>query len=237
MKYSPVTNNFCGYDFTSIDVDGTYYYPISQLPFDPTGNQGFPVRQKTVARDFKRLQLEDFSVSKFTTSLNSNKVDCVDHESLSKVVKHYARVKDSEFAWVLLEASFNTELKRSNDLLHGKLQQEEYYQSWREDRASGIKDRNAFTDYIQFCGDMGIDVDYAYLTMGVYRLSGLIELYLLWKSAHPLRKDKLNNPFRNTLNSIQLRTVASIESLVARRGNKVQEYNPTVVIQWVEDNL
>ena len=81
LRHQTLTSNFCGYDFVSIRVDDVDYFPVSQLPFDPTGNQGFPVLSENLTRDLKTLLVGDLQVIKFATSLHSKKPD---HKSLIK---------------------------------------------------------------------------------------------------------------------------------------------------------
>ncbi len=218
IRYEPVTSNFCGYDFVSIRVEGTDYFPISQLPFDPTGNQGFPVIQKPVARDFKRLQLEAFSVSKFATSINSNKVDCVSEEALALIVKHYARKKDCEFAWQLLEASFGTQLRLANDAARGVAEEVAYYVELAAMRAAGIKYRRLFTDVCKMQKELGFELNYGYMTILVYRCTELIEKYNAWKVVYTTNAEKKEHPFRGTLNELELKKLADFEMRCAERA-------------------
>jgi hypothetical protein len=116
IRHEPVTYNFCGYNFVSIRVDSVDYFPISKLPFDSSGNQGFPVPQIFATQALRRLQLDGFSVSKFATSLNSDKVDCISEEVLESVVACYAFERDCFFAKQLMRASFGAQLRLAKSI-------------------------------------------------------------------------------------------------------------------------
>ncbi|MGL5077526.1 MAG: hypothetical protein ACRDBG_17100 [Waterburya sp.] len=73
-RYSPITTNFCGYDFVSVRVEDVDLYIVSQLPMDSNGINGFPVRQDNIQRDFKAILGNDFPFVKIPTTLNSKKV-------------------------------------------------------------------------------------------------------------------------------------------------------------------
>jgi hypothetical protein len=119
IRHEPVTSNFCGYDFVSIRVDGVDYFPISRLPFDSAGKQGFPVPQIFAVQALQRLRLEGFQSHKFSTSLESDKVDCISEEVLALVVECYAFERDCFFARQLMRASFGAQLRLADDLARG----------------------------------------------------------------------------------------------------------------------
>ncbi|MGL6343613.1 MAG: hypothetical protein ACRC80_31270 [Waterburya sp.] len=234
--HDTVSTLFADTAFISVRVDGIDYYPVSALPKDPTGECGFPVRQNEATTDLKRLLGKGFQSAKIATSLNPKKVDCLSHETLSQVVMLIARKGNSEFCWRLLEASFNTELKRANDFARGEQEKEEYYQQWLNERSVGIKRRREFTDYIQDCEEKGIDVNYGLMTLNIYRYLGLNDKYDAWYTLFETRSRRAKNPFRCTLNQHELYELSCLEHLVAKVGNKHQ-FTPQDSISWIESNL
>jgi hypothetical protein len=144
--YTPITVPFENTYFTSIRVDKIDYYMLCQLPMDENGISGFSTPQNEIQRDFERIILDDLASSlgmelkdmphfdyklpEFATMMHSQKVVCISHHQLTKVVLHFARKMSCEFCWGLLNASFGAELERINDSKWKCLKREEYYQSW-----------------------------------------------------------------------------------------------------------
>lgn len=195
IRHEPVIANFCGYDFVSIRVDGIDHFPISQLPFDSTGNQGFPVSPNNIQKDFKRLLESNFQSFRFATTLNPKKVDCISEEIFALSVKNFARKKDSEFAWQLLEASFAVQLRLANDVARGQAEEAAYYVELAAMRAAGIKYRRLFTDLVKMQKELGFDLNYGYMTLLVYRSVDLIEKYNAWKVVYTTNAEKKNVSF------------------------------------------
>jgi hypothetical protein len=177
-RIEPIITQFCGQPFVSVRVDNVDYYPISQLPFDPTGLVGFPVPQNHAVQSFKRLLGESFSSHKIATTLNSKKVDCISEETLALSVKQYARKHDSEFAWTLLEASFAVQLKMTNDVGYGVETEVAYYVELAAMRAEGIKYRRLFTDLVKMQKELGFDLNYGYMTLLIHQYLLRIDAFL-----------------------------------------------------------
>jgi hypothetical protein len=216
--YTPITTPFANTEFVSIRVDNIDYYIVSQLPMDVNGISGFPVHQKTAQRDFKRILGKGISVTKFATSLNSGKVVCISHEQLSAVVSHFSFKKDCLFTQALLEASFNTELRRANDYQRGCLEKEEYYQELLAVTDTSYKNRHKYTNYIQKWEKSGIAVNYGYLTIEVYRHTNLLDRYFMWKAENKTPSARKKNRFRGTLNLHEVAEISSYEDMVATIG-------------------
>jgi hypothetical protein len=234
--YTPITTPFANTEFTSIRVDNVDYYIVSQLLMDEKGISGFPIHQKTAQRDFKRILGKENPVTKFATSLHSGKVVCISHDQLDEIVAYFARKKGSDFCWDLMRASFNTELRRANDYKRGCLEKEEFYQTWAAERIAGIKRRRSYTDFIKMCEDSGINVSYAHLTIEVYRYTNLLDKYYAWKREHETQSQRNKNPFRGTLNQIELYEVGCLEDRLARAGTK-HKLSPQDAIKWVVDDM
>ncbi len=219
-----ITSTFMNREFQSIRVDGVDQYPVQTLPIDPTGNIGFPVRQNEVSQDIKRILDKDTQSVKISkhliVSINPKKVVCLSHDGLAELVAKTAR-KGCEFSWVLLEASFNTELKRANDHARGCLEKEEYYAQWRACREAGIKFRRLFTDTVKMQKELGFELNYGYMTLLVYQSTGLIEKYKAWQILYTTQKERTANPFRATLNQLELNQLGMFEQNAAMRANAV----------------
>jgi hypothetical protein len=85
QRHEPFNSHYAGHVWKVVRVDGVDYYPVSELPKDPTGLIGFPVPQNTAVQVLKRLLGMRFSSHKILTSLNSKGVVCIDQQTLSLV--------------------------------------------------------------------------------------------------------------------------------------------------------
>lgn len=218
LRHQTVTSNFCGYDFVSIRVDDVDYFPVSQLPFDPTGNQGFPIPQKYAAQGLERLSLDGFQFHKFATILHPKKVNCISEEVLELVVDCFAFEKGCFFARQLMRASFGTQLRLANDAARGVAEEVAYYVEIAAMRAAGIKFRRLFTDVVKMQKELGFELNYGYMTLLVYRSAELIEKYNAWKVVYTTNAERQSFPFRGTLNELELKKLADFEMRCAERA-------------------
>jgi hypothetical protein len=86
------------------------------------------------------------------------------------------------------------------------------------------------------CKDSGIECDYAYLTIEVYRYTNLLDKYYAWKKLYETQTTRNANPFRGTLNQLELYELGCVEDLLARIGVK-HKLSPQAAIKWVADNV
>ena len=218
IKYDILETEFCGQLFPSIRVDDVDYFPVSALPKDVNGINGFPVRQNEVTTDLKRILGNDFQSAKFLTDLNPRKVVCVDEDTLAKLVSECAFSKGSTFCRDLLEASFAVMLRQANDVARGEAEKAEYYVELAALRAAGIKYRRQFTDMVKMQRELGFDLNYGYMTILVYRCTDLIAKYNAWKQVYTTKAERAKNPFRGTLNQLELNKLNDFELRAACRA-------------------
>lgn len=217
-RYDPIVADFCSYKFQSVRVDDVDYYPIALLPKDTNGIDGFQNSQDKASQEIKRILGKDFRTTKIAISSQDSKAVCLDEESLYQLIKLQARKLDCEFCWRLLEASVGVQLRMTNDHAYGKAEEIQYYIELAAIRAEGIKYRRLFTDVVKMQKELGYELNYGYMTLIVYQCTELIEKFNAWKEVYPTRADKRKNPFRGTLNQLELEQLSNFELRAAERA-------------------
>jgi hypothetical protein len=134
--YTPVTSKFAHIELVCISVGKEEFYPIYLLPMDAErGRDGFPTTQETVERDITAMIAQDFQggipeeviamlsdEAKASMNIDTNlhsfavegmkgKVPCLSTSQLTELVLNYARNKDCDFCWDLLDILFFVGLK------------------------------------------------------------------------------------------------------------------------------
>lgn len=118
-----------------------------------------------MSKDFKRILDAGSQLVKYPTSISNNPVTVVSHDQLEKVIAHYSFEKKAIFCQTILLASWSMALRLANDVQRGIQQENKMYAEWTEERSSGIQRRREYTDYIQLCKELGMDLCYAESTI------------------------------------------------------------------------
>ena len=217
-SYDTVTSLFCGVEFQSVRVEGTDYYPVTLLPVDPNGINGFQVRQDEKLQDVKRLLGKAFKSVKVKTSKFKVKIACIDHATLVDLIDTCAFEKSSVFCRMLLKASVDVQLRMSNDYAYGKEEEVQYYVELAALRVEGIRYRRMFTDVIKLQKELGYSLDYGHMTILVYTASDLLDKFHAWKQVYTTKATRAKNPFRGTLNQLELEKLNNFELRAAERA-------------------
>jgi hypothetical protein len=136
--YTPATAKIGNVQLVSISVGGDIYYPIYLLPMDAErGRDGFPTTPKTVEMDITAVIAQDYrggldekhianlsddikasigidtNLHSFAIEGMKGKVPCLTTAQLTQVILSYARKKDCEFCWDLLDVHLFSGLMHS----------------------------------------------------------------------------------------------------------------------------